>query len=216
MEQTKSFVPALGLDWLTRFYDPLIAATLREAELKRRLIEQAGIAPGMKVLDFGCGTGTLVLMLKRECPGAHVFGLDVDPKVLGIAREKVSRAGLDITLEQGRAAEPPFAPATFDRILTSLVLHHLRTAEKEEALSGLRRLLRPGGELHIADFGPPQNALMWAVSRLVSALDGADRTEANLGGRLPALAAAAGFSDVRGCGEMMTSFGTVAFLRGRA
>lgn len=216
MEHTKSFVPALGHGWLTRFYDPVIALTLRERELKARLIAQTRISSGMRVLDFGCGTGTLAMMLKRAHPDAEVFGLDIDPEVLAIAREKISRAGLAVELKEGRAAEAPFPNASFDRVVTSLVLHHLTTEEKKEALSGLRRLLRPGGELHIADFGPPQNPLMWAVSRVIRALDGSDRTEVNLTGRLPGLVAGVGFAAVKECGEMMTPFGTVAFLRAGA
>jgi SAM-dependent methyltransferase len=211
-EHRHAFVPALGLDWLTKFYDPVIRLTLREKAAKRRLIEQARISAGMDVLDFGCGTGTLLLMLKRVHPEARVSGLDVDPKVLAIARDKLSRAGVEVVLKEGRASAPPFPEASFDRVLTSLVLHHLTTAEKRAALTGLRRLLRPGGELHVADFGPPQNALMWIVSRGVGWLDGSDRTGANLRGELPALVRESGFRDVAERGGIMTPFGTLAFF----
>jgi len=186
-EESQDFVPALGVGWLTRFYDPLINLTLRETGVKRCLIDQARITPGLDVLDLGCGTGTLALMIKRSCPEARVRGLDVDPQILAIAREKIASAGVEIDLHQGSAAIPPLAPASFDRVLTSLVLHHLKTADKERALAGTRRLLRPGGELHVADFGQPQNALMWLLSQAVRWLDGSGRTEDNLTGRLPAL-----------------------------
>ena len=211
----QSFVPALGLNWLTRFYDPLIRLTLRENVVKQCLIDQARITPGMVVLDLGCGTGTLTLMIKRTCPEAHVHGLDVDPQILAIAREKIASAGVDVALHQGTAADTPFAPASFDRVLTSLVLHHLTTAEKESTLAGTRRLLRSGGELHVADFGQPQNALMWLLSQGVSWLDGSGRTEVNLTGRLPALIREAGFSDVEETMAMMTPFGTLRFLKAK-
>ena len=64
----RSYVPALGFDWLTRFYDPLLALTLREKTLKDRLIAQAAIAPGHAVLDVGCGTGTLAILAKTRQP----------------------------------------------------------------------------------------------------------------------------------------------------
>jgi ubiquinone/menaquinone biosynthesis C-methylase UbiE len=211
-EHRHAFLPALGLHSLTRFYDPVIRLTLREEEAKRRLIEQARISAGMDVLDFGCGTGTLILMLKRAHPDTRASGLDVDPEVLAIARDKLSRAGVDAALKEGSASAPPFPEASFDRVLTSLVLHHLTTAEKREALAGLRRLLRPGGELHVADFGPPQNALMWIVSRGVGLLAGSERTRVNLSGELPALVRECGFRDVEERGGMMTPFGTLAFF----
>ncbi len=207
----RSFVPALGFHWLTHLYDPLIRLTLREEEVKQRLVDQARIAPGMQVLDLGCGTGTLALLIKRSHPTARVVGLDVDPRILEIARQKIAAAGADVELRNGTAEEAGLAPGSFDRVLTSLVLHHLTTAEKLATLRAVRRALRPDGELHVADFGPPHNALMWLVSRPVRLFDGADRTEANLEGRLPGLIREAGFDAVREGTPMMTPFGTLVF-----
>jgi len=210
------FVPALGLQWLTRFYDPLVRLTLREDAIKGQLIEQARIAPGMDVLDLGCGTGTLAIMLKRACPAARIAGLDVDPEVLRIARDKIAQAGVEVTLHQGSAADPTLPPGSFDRVLTTLMLHHLTTDEKRATLAGVLRLLRPGGELHVADFGRPQNALMWIISQGVRWLDGGDRTEVNLSGRLPEIVREAGFIAVEETGTTMTPFGSLAFLRASA
>lgn len=210
-KQPSSFVPAMGLDWLTPFYDPFIRLALREEAVKQRLIDQAGIAPGMSVLDLGCGTGTLALLIKRSHPTARVVGLDVDPRILEIARAKIAAAGADIELRRGTAEEAGFAPGTFDRVVTSLVLHHLTTAEKLATLRALRRALRPDGELHIADFGPPHNALMWFVSLPARFFHGASRLKENLSGRLPALVREAGFGAVSERGRVMTPFGTLVF-----
>lgn len=210
------FVPALGHQWLTRFYDPLVRLTMREEAIKGQLIAQARIAPGMDVLDLGCGTGTLAIQLKRTVPGAHVAGLDVDPEVLRIAREKIDQAGLEVALHQGTAADPMLASGSFDRVLTTLMLHHLTTAEKRATLAGVLRILRPGGELHVADFGPPQNALMAVISQGIRWLDGSDRTEVNLSGKLPELVRQAGFVAVEETGSTMTPFGSLAFLRASA
>ena len=81
------YIPALSFKWLTPLYDPLLKWVMREESFKRRLIQQANIHPKMKVLDLGCGTGTLTLMLKRAHPEAEVTGLDGDPQVLDIARD---------------------------------------------------------------------------------------------------------------------------------
>lgn len=212
----RSFVPALGFDVLTPLYDPLIRLALREEAVKQQLVDQARIAPGMDVLDFGCGTGTLVLLVKRSHPTARVVGLDVDPKVLEIARTKATAAGAAVELRQGTAADAGFAPASFDRVLTSLVLHHLTTDEKLETLRALRRALRAGGELHVADFGPPQNPLMWLLSLPIRLFDGSDRTAANLEGRLPDVIREAGFHDVKETQHLMTPFGTLVFTSARA
>ena len=211
-----SFVPALGFDWLTPLYDPLIRTLLREQAIKQRVVDGARLEAGMSVLDLGCGTGTLTLLLKRACPGARVVGVDVDPKVLGIARAKLAEAGVEVELLQGAIDELDLPEASFDRVVTSLVLHHLTTEEKRRALGAVRRLLKPGGELHVADFGPPQNPLMWVVSRGIRLLDGSDRTEINLNGGLPDLIRAAGFSPVAESWRTMTPFGTLVVLEARA
>ena len=64
------------------------------------------------MLDVGCGTGTLALMVKDACPGARVVGLDVDPKILAIAGRKAARHGREIELCEGSETAPPLAPAT--------------------------------------------------------------------------------------------------------
>lgn len=212
MERSNDFIPALGADWLTPFYDT-VAFLARERSFKRRLVEVARIAAGQDVLDVGCGTGTLALLVKQACPAARVVGLDVDPRILAIARRKIERAGAAIDLQQGSATAPPFAPASFDRVLTSLVLHHLTTPQKKETFTAVRRLLRPGGELHVADWGKPHNLLMQAASIGFRVFDGGEATEANLRGQLPALIAGAGFVAVAETERWMTPFGTLAFVR---
>ena len=210
----RSYVPALSFDWLTRFYDPLIALSLRERALKGRLIDQAAIAPGHAVLDVGCGTGTLALLAKARQPSARVVGIDGDRAVLDIARKKIARAGLDVELHEALAnADPTFAPASFDRILTSLVLHHLTLDEKREALAAMRRWLRPQGELHVLDFGPQENPILKLIARGVSRLDGAQRLQANLEGRLPQLMCEAGFAAASEIGRAFTPFGSVSFYK---
>jgi ubiquinone/menaquinone biosynthesis C-methylase UbiE len=210
-----SYVPALGLHVLTRFYDPVIRLTLREAAFKRSLVRQARLAPGHAVLDLGCGTATLTLLLKDACPDARVTGVDGDPGVLALARAKAEAAGRAIELREGMAYDLPFPPATFDRVVSSLVFHHLADDDKARAFREVHRVLRPGGECHVADWGRPANALMDVASRGVSLLDGADRTRVNLEGRLPDVMRAAGLADVRETEQWSTLFGTLAFYRGR-
>jgi SAM-dependent methyltransferase len=206
------FVPALGADWLTPLYDT-VARLTGERAFKTRLVEAARIAAGQDVLDLGCGTGTLALMVKQACPGARVVGLDIDPRILAIARRKIARAGVAVDICEGSATAPPFPPASFDRVLTTLMLHHLTTAQKREALAGVRRVLRAGGELHVADWGRPHNALMRVAALGFQLFDGGEATGANLRGELPGLIAAAGFSTVAESERWMTPFGTLAFIR---
>jgi ubiquinone/menaquinone biosynthesis C-methylase UbiE len=210
-----SYVPALGLHQLTRFYDPVIRLTLREQAFKQSLVRQARLAPGHEVLDLGCGTATLTLMLKTACPDARVTGIDGDPEVLELARQKAAASGLAIELREGMAYELPFAPATFDRVVSSLVFHHLTDDDKGRALREAHRVLKPGGECHVADWGRPDGVLAYVASLGIRFFDGAERTRANLEGRLPDFMRAAGFDDVAKVEEWTTLFGTLALYRAR-
>lgn len=212
-ERAAQYVPALGFGWLTRFYDPIVRATLNEEKFKRRLIEQAKIQPGHRVLDLGCGTATLTIMTKRTCPGARVVGLDVDAQVLAIAWRKVNAVGVDVELRQGPAFDPPFPPASFDRILSSLLFHHLTTDEKQCTLGRARELLRRGGELHILDWGQAQNLLMRIAFLGIQLLDGFDNTRDNVRGRLIPMMEAAGFASVVETHREWTVFGTLSLYR---
>jgi ubiquinone/menaquinone biosynthesis C-methylase UbiE len=211
-----NFIPALRFRALTRFYDGLLRTLLKEEAFKERLLRQASIQPGHHVLDLGCGTATLTIMAKRAHPEASVFGLDADSEVLGIARTKADEGGVAVDLRCGLASEPHFDTGTFDRVLSSLVFHHLTTDDKRRALVAARKLLRPGGEIHIADWGRAQNVPMRVAFLAVQLLDGFATTTDNVRGRLPDLMAEAGFRSVEETHREMTLFGTLALYRGVA
>ncbi len=207
----QGYIPAAGHPWLTPLYDPLQRWLMREATIKGRLIERAQIGPGQRVLDLGCGTGTLALAIKQRQPAAHVVGLDIDPRVLTRARGKAARAGARVALTRGTAVALPYTDAAFDHVVSSLVLHHLTTAAKRRALSEAYRVLRPGGAVLIADFGRPHTLYTLMVSLVVRRFEEA---AANIAGALPALLRAAGFERVRETERYTTPFGTVILYEG--
>lgn len=215
-QNSADYVHALRYPGLTRFYDSLVRTTLPERALKTRLCAEAleGLEPGGRVLDLGCGTGTLTLMLKRRGSTTHVVGLDGDPQILQIAREKATRADLEIEWRRGDAMAPPFAENSFDRVVSSLVFHHLNTEGKRAALRGVHSLLKPGGRLHLLDWGRPHGVGMRLAFLPVQLLDGFETTADNVAGRIPALLEEAGFASVEEATRRRTVFGTLSIYRG--
>jgi SAM-dependent methyltransferase len=137
-------------------------------EAQWQLVAQAAIPPAGRVLEIGVGTGNVALRAARAVPGATVMGIDPDPVSLAAAAGKAARAGLPLHLDQGSAAHLPHPDASVDRVLSSLVFHHLDGADRLAALQEIRRVLVPGGSLHVLDLagGRPLPAVRFLMSGL--------------------------------------------------
>ncbi len=212
---SSNYIPALRYDRLTPLYDLVVSCTVRERRFKSALVSQMTLRPGKQILDLACGTGTLAVLLKRAMPDAAVIGLDGDKTILEIARGKVRAKGIEIMFHRGLSYEMPYADAAFDQVVSSLFFHHLTPANKSATLAEIERVLRPGGELHIADWGIPANRLMKASSRFVQMLDGVETTRDCFAGELPTLMQANGFAEVGETACFNTIFGTIRLHRGR-
>src|SRR5690348_2844892 len=121
------YIPALSFRALTPYYDLIQSWLVRDTVYKRQLIEQANIQPGQRVVDLGCGTGTLAIMVKQAQPQAVVMGLDADPDMLKVARAKAASAGVEVQFDEGMTFSLPYPDGSLDRVLSSIMIHHLKT-----------------------------------------------------------------------------------------
>lgn len=215
MMTNTNYVTALRFDSLTRYYDALIRGFLRERQWKGALIEQARLRLGMRVLDVGSGTGTLALRIKSSFPDVDVVGIDGDNTIVQIAREKAAIAGVAVTFDIGVSYNLPYASQSFDRVVCSLMLHHLTTDDKVRTAREMYRVLRHGGELHVADWGQPKTLAMEMCFSSVRMLDGMDVIDANAKGLLPELFAQAGFNQPRETMRFPTIMGALALFEAR-
>jgi ubiquinone/menaquinone biosynthesis C-methylase UbiE len=215
MATADRYVTATGLPGLTRFYDPIVAVTMRERLFRERLGQQVldGLAPGGRVADVGAGTGTFAIGLAAAAPGAEVVAVDGDPEVLAIAAAKEGAAAVE--WKRGLAGELPLADGSCDRVTMSLLLHHLDARGKRAALAEAHRVLGDGGSIHVADWGRPQDPLMAAGLLTLAVFDGLDGIRDHAAGRLPRFIEAAGFGPVRRHDRLRTAWGSLELLSAR-
>ncbi|WP_077923927.1 class I SAM-dependent methyltransferase [Spirosoma sp. 209] len=205
-----TYKPALRWNGLTRFYDQIMALTMREDRFRMLLLDPIRDQKPRYVLDVGCGTGTQALLLHRLFPDASVFGLDGDETVLAIARQKHAHAGWPVTLEQGLSTALPYPDGSMDIVTCSLLLHHLSDTDKKQSIREMWRVLIPGGALALADWGKPANDAMRLLFYGLQLFDGFDTTRANGRGLIPNMLYDGGFRQITQTGQVNTLFGTMA------
>jgi ubiquinone/menaquinone biosynthesis C-methylase UbiE len=201
------YVPAAGRRGLTALYDPVMALTMREGAWRPELVAAvtAGLRDGGVIADVGAGTGTLTAQLMAARPDADVVAIDGDPEVLARAAFKGVRG------REGLATALPVGNGKADRVVMSLLLHHLERDAKLEALGEARRVLAPGGRLHIADWGAPDLVTRPGFLGL-QLLDGFAGTRDHAAGRLADLIAQAGFTAVTTDRRYRTPWGRLELI----
>jgi ubiquinone/menaquinone biosynthesis C-methylase UbiE len=182
------YIPAAGSDAFLPGYD-LLTRVLGMNRVYDTLIAQAELADGQRVLEIGCGTGSVTVRAKRANQGAHLTGLDPDPLALARAQRK-ARGLTGIRFERAYAQELPCGDGEFDRVLSSMMLHHLDGEVKAATAAEIHRVLRPGGVLHIVDVGGPMTASDGLMARRMLR---SPHIVGNLGDAIPRLLRSVGF-----------------------
>lgn len=192
-------------------YDLVVNVLLlgRARRFREMTVDLAHVRPGEAVLDVGCGTGELTLAAKRRAGSqGAVHGIDPALEMIEVARAKTHRQGVDVDFRPGVVEKLPFADASFDVVLSSLMVHHLPDDLKRAGLAEIRRVLKPGGRLLVVDMKRPTGF----VSRVLTGL--MLHRKMGFGVQdLPALMRDAGFTEVE---TGNTKFRVVGYARGRA
>ena len=197
---SRDFLPAAGRDYLLPFYD-LMTKLMGVTKIHRELLDHADLRDGHRVLEVGAGTGNLSVIAKSAAPGIALTSTDPDARAL----RRAHRKSKDITFERAFAENLPYEDEAFDRVLSSLMLHHLGDDLKATALAEIRRVTAPDGTLLVADLvGPHGHGFTGHTSM----------RQAAFADDVPALMLDAGFSAAEEVGRRSGRLGTVAFWRG--
>src|SRR5262245_38645331 len=140
------------------FYDTLVNLMTfgQIRRLRQMTVEQAQIVTGQSVLDVGCGTGAVTIPAKIKVGNTGTAaGIDPDPAMISVARQKAKHANLDVDFRVGVIESLPFADASFDVVTSSLMMHHLPENLRVKGLAETFRVLKSGGSVLIAEMKRP-------------------------------------------------------------
>lgn len=172
-------------------------------------------SPGEKVLDVGCGTGTLSIALKRAVgESGSVTAIDAAAGMVDVAEKKAANSGVGVDFKVAAIEKLPFADASFDKAYATLMTHHLPPKVKEDGFKEINRVLKPGGAFLVVDFGPPSNlfvkilfAPVWLAEKYIFSYISA--LEPHIKGKIPGMLKEAGFKEVR---VLKRSLGVLEYL----
>ena len=212
--KSKTYIPALGYNWLTNFYDLAISITMPEKRFRTKLIDHVNPLEGEKILEFGFGTGENLILGVNRNSNVQFKGLDIDPKVKRISEKKFKANSIDVRLDIYNGGKFPYQNNAFDKVFSSLVFHQLDAKTKESSLNEIHRILKPNGVLIIGDWGKPRSKMMRIMFYFVQILDGFATTKDNVDGKLPTYVEKSGFMDVVETGYINTKIGTYCYYKG--
>jgi ubiquinone/menaquinone biosynthesis methyltransferase len=146
------------LGHMARYYDFVTSLMSfgREKTFRKMEIKLARLNPGDKVLEIGCGTGTLSLAAKAQVGASgEVTGIDIAPEMVAVAERKAARKGIDISFKEGNIESIPFPDNSFNTVMCSFMIFHMPDDVRNRGFKEIYRVLKPGGHLFILDFALP-------------------------------------------------------------
>ncbi len=194
-------------------YDRLNALFMPDS-LLHPMIEPGQVSAGELLADIGCGTGTHLLAIARQLPDVRLCGIDLDDRVLRMARKKSEQIpDCSIDWIVGSITKLPLQDNSAQLVVSSLVFHHLLPSEKIQALLEIRRVLAEQGTFILTDLARASNWRQRIQFLPVRFLDGWSRTACNASDRLPQLIREAGFSQVEELFACNSLLGTIRSYR---
>jgi len=206
---------ALRLDALAWAYEPIAMRLCRARAWRPAVVAAVAPRPHARLLDLGCGPGTLCRLIARACPAAEIVGVDPDPVMLERARRAAAGPIRFVAASATALPATPPLDRPFDVCVSTLMFHHLAPDDKRTALGEALRVLAPGGRLVVADWGPPATVAGHAAFAVTRLFDGLAVTRDHADGGFERMLRDAGVVDLAERGRWPTAVGTLCLYTAR-
>jgi len=181
--------------FLTPYYDYILNIIGFGYGQREKIVRLLGLKNRDRLLDVGCGTGSLLIVAKKLYTEITAVGVDIDEQILKIAKNKIQKENLKIEFIKTSADKLSFDNSSFDVVVSSLVFHHLPLDVKKYTIGEIRRILKKDGRFLLVDFGKTDNLWINIFYRIVKFLriEEATTLKDNVDGKLPVLLKQFGF-----------------------
>ncbi len=193
MKNKGMFLPAAKYSLFTPLFDFFCEAIGLGSEYRRKIIDVMGLKnEKFKVLDVGCGTGSLLIDIKRNYSNLEAHGIDPDKNILGNAAKKAEKNNVKIKFDCAYAQKLPFPSNYFDVALSSLAIHHIPSEYKQKALEEIHRVIKSKGFFMLVDFGKTKRFPIgaWLAATF-------EEGKENYEGLIPEMMKKAGFKQIK-------------------
>ena len=144
----------ISLNRFFSYYDLVTPA--ERSRFRRKQIALSGIRSGERVLDVGCGTGSLAILAGIAAgESGEAAGIDIAPNMIATARGKAEKAGLNIDFRVASVDNLPYPDDHFDVVTSTMMFHHLPVGIKVRGLREILRVLKADGRFFLCDFLSP-------------------------------------------------------------
>jgi ubiquinone/menaquinone biosynthesis C-methylase UbiE len=151
-KKDEKYYIAKTFDLVAKSYDKRLKKKKIAYEFYSNAIKYANLKEGYKVLDAGCGTGTLAIMIKKQVSiNGYVAGIDISNGMLEKAKQKAKIENLSIDFKEAPIEDIPFQDDYFDVVTSTWVIHQLKYESKIKAFNEILRILKPKGHFLIVD-----------------------------------------------------------------
>ena len=207
----------IRLGFARLLYDGFFDLMMSDRSWQEAVIDSLAPRADDRILDFGAGSGSMAIMLALRFPSSSFIAVDPDPSSASKAVRDITRHHIENVqvLAETTGDRFSFGAGSFDKAVSVLTFHDRSPDEKYRLANELRRVLRRGGTLHVADYDKPTNSNEHRILKFTERISGPAAATPHLNGSWTGSLVKAGFVGLRRQSSQSVGIGRISVVRAR-